>query len=73
MESPVKICFVGSGSISTALGNILALKEKYEVKILSIENEVVKSINTDHVNAKYFPNIELHHSLIATRNTVTLG
>jgi glycerol-3-phosphate dehydrogenase (NAD(P)+) len=73
MEPPLKICFVGSGAISTAMGNIIALKEKYEVKILSIEPEVVKSINTDHVNAKYFPNIALHPSLMATKNTVALA
>lgn len=68
MENHLKICFVGSGAISTALGNVLARKEKYEVKLLSIEGDVVKSINTEHVNNKYFPNIRLHPSLGATKN-----
>lgn len=68
METPLKICFVGSGSITTAMGNVLAQKNKYEIKLLSIESEVVSSINTEHINKKYFPNINLHTSLTATKN-----
>ena len=64
----LNVCFVGSGAISTALGNVLALKEKYTVKLLSVESDVIKTINTEHVNKKYFPNVALHPSLTATKD-----
>lgn len=73
MKSPFNICFVGSGAISTALGNIIALKEKHEVKLLSVEPEVIESINSSHINNKYFPNIVLHPSLTATDNAGALA
>ncbi len=66
MDKDLKICFIGSGTISTALGNVIALKHKYEVFLLSVEQEVVDSISNDHVNRKYFPNIDLDKSLKAT-------
>jgi len=66
MEELIKICFVGSGSISTALGNVLAQKANHEVYLLSVEQDVVDSISNDHFNRKYFPNILLHPSLKAT-------
>lgn len=68
MENSLKICFIGSGAISTALANVLAQKEQYEIKLLSIEKEVIKSINTEHVNVKYFPNVTLHSSITATKD-----
>jgi len=73
MEKPLKVCFVGSGAISTALGNVLAQKEKYEIKLLSIESDVVKTINTEQVNKKYFPNFALHPSLSATKDLNALA
>ncbi len=66
MDNNLKICFIGSGTISTAMGNVLAQKGKYEVFLLSVEQDVVDSISNDHVNRKYFPNIELDLSLKAT-------
>lgn len=66
MDNNLRICFVGSGSISTALGNVLAQKGKHEVFMLSVEQDVVDSISNDHVNRKYFPNIVLEPSLKAT-------
>ncbi len=66
MDKDLRICFIGSGAISTAMGNVLAQKEKYEVFLLSVEQDVVDSISNEHVNRKYFPNIELEHSLKAT-------
>ncbi len=66
MDKNLKICFIGSGTISTAMGNVLAQKGKYEVYLLSIERDVVDSISNDHVNRKYFPNIDLDSSLRAT-------
>jgi len=66
MYKPLKIVFIGSGAISTAIGNILAQKEKYNTLLLSIEKDVVSSVNGAHVNIKYFPNIRLHPALQAT-------
>jgi len=67
------IVFVGSGAIATALGNILALNEELEVCLLSIEPEVVESINQDHINRRYFPSIQLRPGLKATLDTAVLG
>lgn len=58
--------FVGSGAIATALGNTLALDGITKVWLLSVEKEVVESINASHTNSSYFPNIRLHTSLQAT-------
>ncbi len=73
MDNNLRICFIGSGTISTAMGNVLAQKGKYEVFLLSIEQDVVDSISNDHVNRKYFPNIELEASLKATFDKTILG
>ncbi|MCE1200816.1 MAG: glycerol-3-phosphate dehydrogenase [Bacteroidia bacterium] len=61
-----RIVFVGSGAIATALGNVLASDEDNEVLLLSVEPEVIESVNNDHVNAAYFPNIQLNPLLRAT-------
>jgi len=73
MDNYPKICFIGSGAISTALGNVLCKKEKYDVHLLSIEENVVKSINDEHLNKVYFPNIKLHSDLKATSDKAILG
>lgn len=61
-----KIVIAGAGSIGTALGNVLAGRTNPEVILLSVEPEVVESINEQHVNSKYFPGIKLHTNLKAT-------
>lgn len=66
MNKPLNICFIGSGAISTAIGNVLSNKEKYKVSLLSVEQEVVDSISNDRINKKYFPNVLLHPDLKAT-------
>ena len=68
----MKICFIGSGAISTAIGNILCAKSGYQVELVSIEQEVIYSINTYHINHKYFPSIQLNPKLLATRDKNTL-
>jgi glycerol-3-phosphate dehydrogenase (NAD(P)+) len=72
MSEKLKICFVGSGAISTAMANVLCKKEAFEVTLVSIEKEVADTINNKHVNSKYFPNIALHPSLKATTNKSVL-
>ncbi len=66
MNKPLNICFIGSGAISTAIGNVLCNKEKYKVFLLSVEQEVVDSISNERINKKYFPNILLNPNLKAT-------
>ncbi len=68
----MKICFIGSGAISTAIGNILCAKQGYQVELISIEQDVIYSINTYHINHKYFPTIKLNKSLLATGDKNTL-
>jgi len=73
MPDKLKICFIGSGAISTAIGNVLCLRDLYDVTLLSIEKDVVDSINKIHINTKYFPNIMLHPSLKATTDKLILA
>lgn len=61
-----KIVFIGGGAIATALGNVLALKPGLDVTLLTIEPEVVDSVNDHHINHKYFPSIKLDSRLKAS-------
>lgn len=67
-KNQTQVVFVGSGAISTALGNILAADEDLNVHLLSIEQEVIQSINEQHVNSSYFPHLQLHPLLKASDN-----
>lgn len=67
------IIIIGAGSIGTALGNTLAKKRNYAVKLLSIEKEVVDSINKSHYNTKYFPNTKISKFLKATSDVTALN
>lgn len=67
-----EIVFVGSGAIATAIGNVLARKAVYNVTLLSIEEEVVESINEQRVNVAYFPNVKLSRNIKATTNIEVL-
>ncbi len=67
------IVFIGSGAIATALGNVLASLNGDAVYLLSIEEEVIESINKKHVNIKYFPNVKLSHSLEAGADKTKLS
>ncbi|RLD64574.1 MAG: glycerol-3-phosphate dehydrogenase [Bacteroidetes bacterium] len=60
------IVFIGSGAIATAIGNVLAAKNEHQVILLSIEEDVVDSINTKRINSGYFPNIKLVSNLKAS-------
>ena len=61
-----KIVFIGSGAIATAIGDVLAGKNKDDVYLLSIENEVIEMINNNHINTTYFPKVRLKETLHAT-------
>lgn len=66
------IIIIGAGTIGTALGNTLAKKRGLHIKLLSIEHEVVNSINDTRFNSKYFPNIKLAKYLKATADVEEL-
>ena len=61
-----KIIFIGAGAIATALGNVLAKKEQFDVTLVTVEESVANSINSENVNRKYFPSIPLEKRLKAT-------
>ena len=61
-----KVVFIGSGAIATAIGDVLAAKNKDEIYLLSIEDEVIEMINTRHINTTYFPKYRLNDNLHAT-------
>jgi glycerol-3-phosphate dehydrogenase (NAD(P)+) len=64
-----KIVFIGAGAIGTALGNSMARNVNNDVTLVSIEDDVVYSINQLHINRKYFPGISLNPRLKATVST----
>ncbi len=72
MENRTKVCIVGGGTMGTSLGNALAMKPELEVTILSIEEDVVNSINKEQLNTKYFPNTKLTWRLKATTDVKVL-
>ena len=63
-----KIVFIGSGAIATAIGDVLAQKNKDEIYLLSIEDEVIEMVNKMHVNTIYFPKCKLNENLKATND-----
>jgi glycerol-3-phosphate dehydrogenase (NAD(P)+) len=67
------ITIIGGGTIGTALGNTLAKKQENEILILSIEKDVIDSINETRYNAKYFPGIRLSRYLRATGDESVLA
>jgi glycerol-3-phosphate dehydrogenase (NAD(P)+) len=67
------IGFIGSGAIATALGNAMAKNEELNIILVSIEQDVVHSINSDHINRKYFPGFPLRPTLKATLDSAALS
>ena len=66
------IVMIGAGTFGTALANAFSKNPNIIVRILSIENEVVESINQRGINSVYFPNIQLVQNLKATTNNSIL-
>ena len=73
MEEKKKIIIIGAGTIGTALGNILSENSSGEIVLLSIEENVVRSINEQHINARYFPGHHLHQDLKATTDVSVMS
>jgi len=68
-----RVLFIGGGAIATALGNVLAMQSQIEVTLITIEREVIDTINQLHINRKYFPGIKLCPGLKASGDFYTLG
>ena len=73
MENRTKVCIIGAGAMGTSLGNALALKPELEVTLLSVEEDVIESINKNQINEKYFPSTLLTWRLKATSDVKVLS
>ena len=60
------ISILGAGSWSTAIADLLA--EREDVLIYARDEQIISSINNDHVNSKYFPNNKLRNNIKATND-----
>ncbi|MFW5486209.1 MAG: NAD(P)H-dependent glycerol-3-phosphate dehydrogenase [Sphaerochaetaceae bacterium] len=60
------IIIAGSGVFGTALAHRLAWNTDNRITLYSIESEVVRDINENHQNSKYFPGRHLNGSISAT-------
>lgn len=61
----MKVGIIGAGSWGTAIAHMLGT-HGVNVNIWARKPEVVSSINCDHVNPRYFSDVELSHNIVAT-------
>lgn len=61
----MKVGIIGAGSWGTALAQMLG-SHGNNVNIWARRSEVVSSINCDHVNPRYFSDVELSRNIVAT-------
>ncbi|MFT6765327.1 MAG: glycerol-3-phosphate dehydrogenase (NAD(P)+) [Alteromonas naphthalenivorans] len=63
----MKVTILGSGAWGTAIATVLA-HNHHEVTLWTHEQDVVQTINEQHVNTHYLPDVLLHHAISATTN-----
>lgn len=63
----MKVTVLGSGSWGTAVASVLAYNH-HEVTLWTHEQDVVQTINEQHVNIHYLPGVPLHRNICATTN-----
>jgi glycerol-3-phosphate dehydrogenase (NAD(P)+) len=64
MASRHTIAVLGAGNMGTALGQVMA-SNGHDVRLWSIEHDVLEEIRDQHRNTKYLDEIELHPSISA--------
>jgi glycerol-3-phosphate dehydrogenase (NAD(P)+) len=67
----MKITFLGAGNMGTALAFAASEKADNKITLWSIEEDVVKDINTNHKNTKYVGDITLNSNITATGDIKT--
>lgn len=65
MTNPQSAAILGAGSLGTSLARMLAPKLK-EILLVTIEEECVEGINTEHRNPKYLSDVQLPAHIRAT-------
>ena len=63
-----KITVAGAGVFGTSIAERLSWNKENEVVLHSIESDVVKDINQNHQNSKYFPTRFLNTAIRATED-----
>lgn len=62
----MEISIVGGGSWASAIANLLS--DRFDVLIYARDKNVVESINNNHCNLKYFPEVKLNKNVRSTNN-----
>ena len=57
-----KIAVIGGGSWGTSLASLIS-ENGYEVTLFALEEEVVKSINKNHMNKVFLKDVKLNENL----------
>jgi len=63
----MRISIIGAGSFGTTLAQVWA-ESGHDVSVFAREPEVVASINEEHRNCLFYPEVELHPAISASRD-----
>ncbi len=61
----MRVGMIGLGNMGSAIANLIA-GNGYEVLGWEYNADIVQEINSDHLNSRYLPDIDLHENLSAT-------
>ena len=62
----MNVSIIGAGAYGTALAERLFWNDNNHVMLLSVEKDVVESINSTHINNRYFPGRRLSTAIMAS-------